>query len=55
MGNTATLEMRFTLTAQTVFVGGTAASLVRGAKVSVTLHFDKANSDIVYADKIQFK
>jgi hypothetical protein len=48
------LEAIFTLSPQTVYMKGSYANLVRGAKAKVFFHFDPSNSDIAYADEVQF-
>jgi hypothetical protein len=53
-GSNLTLQAIFTLTEKTVYVGGSQAGLVPGAHVRVSFHFDASNSDIAYADTVQF-
>jgi hypothetical protein len=48
------LVATFVLTANTIYVSGSYANLVRGARARVTFHFDTSNSDIAYADQVEF-
>jgi hypothetical protein len=47
------LEAIFTLSPQTVYMKGSYANLVPGAKAKVFFHFDPSNSDIAYADEVK--
>jgi hypothetical protein len=49
-----TVQAIFTLTEKTIYVGGSQAGLVPGARVRVSFHFDASNSNIPYADTVEF-
>ena len=53
-GSGLALQATFTLTANTMYVGGSQGGLVKAAKVAVSFHFDASNSEIAYADTVQF-
>jgi hypothetical protein len=54
VGSGHALHVTFTLTADTIYVGGSQDGLVPGAKARVSFHFDASNSNIAYADKVRF-
>jgi hypothetical protein len=54
VGSGRALQVNFTLTANTIYVGGSQDGLIAGAKARVSFHFDASNSNIAYADTVQF-